>query len=89
MSNLDIKLPNITLPDGVIGFEVDTQLTDLIIDWQGATGIPNRLTATTITAGNFSPGIVAPTERRSFTVGSLRKIYLLSPDAGDVNIYVF
>lgn len=80
---------NITLPDGIIGFEVDTQLTDLIIDWQGATGIPNRLTATTITAGNFSPGIVAPTERRSFTVGSLRKIYLLSPDAGDVNIYVF
>ena len=80
---------NITLPDGVIGFEIDTQLTDLIIDWQGATGIPNRLTATTISAGNFNPGIIAPSERRSFTVGALRVIYLLSPDAGDVNIYVF
>lgn len=80
---------NITLPDDVVGFEIDTQLTDLIIDWQGATGIPNRLTATTITAGNFTPGIIAPTERRSFTVGSLKKIYLLSPTAGDVNIYVF
>jgi len=80
---------NITLPDGVIGFEIDTQLTDLIIDWQGATGIPNRLTATTISANSFNPGIIAPSERRSFTVGALRVIYLLSPDAGDVNIYVF
>ena len=80
---------NVTLPDGCIGFEIETQLTDLIIDWQGATGIPNRLSATTITASNFSPGIIAPTERRSFTVGSLKKIYLYSPTAGDVNIYVF
>ena len=80
---------NVTFPDNVVGFEIETQLTDLIIDWQGATGIPNRLTATTITAGNFSPGIIAPTERRSFTVDRLKKIYLYSPTAGDVNIYVF
>tara|TARA_R110000824_G_scaffold205274_2_gene390040 strand:- start:2895 stop:3281 length:387 start_codon:yes stop_codon:yes gene_type:complete len=82
---------SITLPANTVGFEIDTDLDDILltVDDAGQSGIASKLTATTITESNFSPGMLAPSDRKSFTVGNNKTLYMRSAAGGDVNIYAF
>tara|TARA_Y100001973_G_C5093208_1_gene278631 strand:- start:173 stop:556 length:384 start_codon:yes stop_codon:yes gene_type:complete len=82
---------SIVLPENSVGFEIDTDLDDILmtIDDAGSSGIASKLTATSITESDFSPGMLAPVDRKSFTVGSNKTLYMRSATGGDVNIYTF
>jgi hypothetical protein len=82
---------SITLPANAVGFEIDTELNDVVMNVNLATytHIASKVTATTITETNFSSGMIAPTDRKSFTVGSNKTIYMRSVVGGDVNLYAF
>ena len=80
---------SVTLPANSTGFEVDTDLDDLVINYQGSISIGSKETTDTILESHFQPGVIAPLDRKSFTIGSTKKIYLKSATGGDVNIYTF
>lgn len=82
---------SITLPENAVGFEIDTDLDDIVMNVNLAnyTFIANKVTATTITESNFSSGMIAPTDRRSFTIGRFKTIYMRSATGGDVNLHTF
>tara|TARA_X000001382_G_C3150869_1_gene172929 strand:+ start:244 stop:630 length:387 start_codon:yes stop_codon:yes gene_type:complete len=82
---------SITLPTNAVGFEIDTDLDDIVMNVNLAsyTFIANKVTATTITESNFSSGMIAPQDRRSFTVGNNKTIYMRSATGGDVNLHTF
>lgn len=82
---------SITLPSNATGFEIDTDLDDIVMNVNLAsyTFMANKVTATTITESNFSSGMIAPTDRRSFTVGNYKTIYMRSATGGDVNLHTF
>ena len=82
---------SITLPENAVGFEIDTDLDEIVMNVNLAsyTFIANKVTATTITESNFSSGMIAPTDRRSFTVGNYKTIYMRSATGGDVNLHTF
>ena len=79
----------VTLPENCTGFEIDTDLDELVINFEGAISLPAKITASPVAASSFQSGVIAPSDRRSFTIGSKRTIYLKSAAAGDVNIYTF
>ena len=79
----------VTLPVNSTGFEIDTDLDELVINFEGAISIPAKITASPVAASSFQNGVIAPSDRRSFTIGKKRTIYLKSAAAGDVNIYAF
>jgi hypothetical protein len=80
---------SVALPANSTGFEVDTDLDDLVINYQGSISIGSKETTDTILESHFQPGVIAPLDRKSFTIGSTKKIYLKSATGGDVNIYTF
>jgi hypothetical protein len=80
---------SVTLPPNTTGFEVDTDLSDLVINYQGSISIPAKQTDDSILESHFQPGVIAPLDRKSFTIGATKKIYLKSATGGDVNIYTF
>jgi len=80
---------NVTLPANTTGFEVDTDLDDLVMNYEGAITIGSKETDDSVLEGDFQPGVIAPLDRKSFTIGSTKKIYLKSATGGDVNIYTF
>lgn len=82
---------SITLPANSVGFEIDTDLDDIVMNINLATytHIASKVTATTITESNFSSGMIAPSDRKSFTVGNNKTLYMRSAAGGDVNIYAF
>jgi hypothetical protein len=80
---------SVTLPANSTGFEVDTDLDDLVINYTGSITIGSKETTDTVLESHFKPGVIAPLDRKSFTIGSTKKIYLKSATGGDVNIYTF
>ena len=80
---------SVTLPANTTGFEVDTDLDDLVMNYEGAITIGSKETDDSVLEGDFQPGVIAPLDRKSFTIGSTKKIYLKSATGGDVNIYTF
>lgn len=80
---------SVTLPANSTGFEVDTDLDDLVINYQGSISIGSKETTDAVLESHFQPGVIAPLDRKSFTIGSTKKIYLKSATGGDVNIYTF
>ena len=80
---------SVTLPPNTTGFEVDTDLDDLVINYQGSISIGSKETTDSVLESHFQPGIIAPLDRKSFTIGATKKIYLKSATGGDVNIYTF
>jgi len=68
---------------------VDTDLDDLVMNYEGAITIGSKETDDSVLEGDFQPGVIAPLDRKSFTIGSTKKIYLKSATGGDVNIYTF
>tara|TARA_R100000231_G_scaffold135497_1_gene109983 strand:- start:409 stop:807 length:399 start_codon:yes stop_codon:yes gene_type:complete len=95
-----INLPNnatrsVALPDNISGFEIETDLSDLRISPDDAmifiaadAVIPSAKT-TNVVASDFTHGVIAPTERRAFNLGSVTTLYLRSTTGGEVKIYVF
>ena len=80
---------SVTLPANTTGFEVDTDLDDLVMNYQGSIAIGSKETTDSVLESHFQPGVIAPLDRKSFTIGSTKKIYLKSATGGDVNIYTF
>lgn len=82
---------SIVLPANAVGFEIDTALDDILmtVDDAGSSGIASKVTSQSITESDFAPGMLAPTGRNSFTVGSKKTLYMRSATGGDVNIYAF
>ena len=82
---------SVTLPTNEVGFEIDTDLDDIVmnVNLQSYTFIASKVTATTITEAQFTSGMMAPQDRRSFTVGRFKTIYMRSATGGDVNLHTF
>lgn len=82
---------SIVLPANAVGFEIDTALDDILmtVDDAGSSGLASKVTSQSITESDFAPGMLAPTGRNSFTVGSNKTLYMRSATGGDVNIYAF
>ena len=83
---------SVQLPDNISGFEIETELSELRISHDSGLALQNPIPATVnqnADATDFTHGIIAPTERRAFNLGTVKTLYLKSSTAGTAKIYVF
>ena len=83
---------SVQLPDNISGFEIETELTELRISHDSNLALSDPIPSTVnqnAVASNFTHGVIAPTERRAFNLGTVKTLYLKSSTAGKATIYVF
>ena len=81
---------HVPLPKHVQGFEIDTDLNDVVVAvGTAATSLPTAVTNNPVQGTDWTNGTLAPTDRKSFTIGLNKNIYLKCGEAGEVRIHAF